>query len=208
MIDTIDTHPSTLQSVRYWIFDMDGTLTHAIHDFDAIRDELGLPEGRTILESIAERPADEAKRLHERLQEIEWELVQHTTAQPGAARLLEGLRERDCRLGILTRNSRKNALETLRVCELLQYFHEVDVLGRDCAAPKPHPDGIQLLLKRWDGVPEESVMIGDYIHDLEAGRRAGVKTIFADYDNSLTFQKDAHFTIHHLHTLHDWLGLS
>ena len=35
-----------------WIFDLDGTLTVAAHDFDAIRAELGLPQGRPILEAL------------------------------------------------------------------------------------------------------------------------------------------------------------
>ncbi|MCZ7597637.1 MAG: hypothetical protein M5U09_07745 [Gammaproteobacteria bacterium] len=32
-----------------WVFDMDGTLTHAVHDFDDIRRRLDLPEGLPIL---------------------------------------------------------------------------------------------------------------------------------------------------------------
>ena len=56
-----------LSTKRYWVFDMDGTLTVAVHDFDAIRDALGLPQGRPILEQLAELPADEAQRLRDRL---------------------------------------------------------------------------------------------------------------------------------------------
>ncbi|MGH9885914.1 MAG: HAD family hydrolase, partial [bacterium] len=45
----------------HWIFDMDGTLTVAVHDFDAIRTELGLPQGKPMLEELALRPAEEAR---------------------------------------------------------------------------------------------------------------------------------------------------
>ena len=31
---------------KHWIFDLDGTLTIAVHDFNAIRKELGIPEGK------------------------------------------------------------------------------------------------------------------------------------------------------------------
>jgi phosphoglycolate phosphatase-like HAD superfamily hydrolase len=40
----------------FWIFDMDGTLTVDVHDFDAIRTALGLPSGQPILEIIATMP--------------------------------------------------------------------------------------------------------------------------------------------------------
>ena len=39
-----------------WVFDLDGTLTIANHDFDAIRAELGIPEGHLILEYQATLP--------------------------------------------------------------------------------------------------------------------------------------------------------
>ena len=33
---------------RHWIFDLDGTLTVAAHDFAAIRRTLGIPPGRDV----------------------------------------------------------------------------------------------------------------------------------------------------------------
>ena len=40
-----------LEHHGHWLFDMDGTLTIAMHDFDAMRAELGLPVGVPILEA-------------------------------------------------------------------------------------------------------------------------------------------------------------
>jgi len=42
---------------------MDGTLTLAVHDFDAIRNTLGLPLGKPILEAIEDLPAPQAKHM-------------------------------------------------------------------------------------------------------------------------------------------------
>ncbi len=56
-------HPSLAKQLlnrKHWVFDMDGTLTIAQHDFDAIRDELGLPDNLPILESLAAMPAAES----------------------------------------------------------------------------------------------------------------------------------------------------
>ena len=54
---------------------MDGTLTHAIHDFDAIRSELGLPQGKPILEAIASLPAKDAADVAARLDTLEYEIA-------------------------------------------------------------------------------------------------------------------------------------
>ena len=59
-----------LTASKYWVFDMDGTLTVAVHDFNAIRDELGLPQGRPILEQLAEMPEERSGPLRERLDEV------------------------------------------------------------------------------------------------------------------------------------------
>ena len=64
-----------LMQRKHWIFDMDGTLTIAQHNFDAIRAELGLPVGLPILESLEQLPPDEAAHLHIRLNEIELEVA-------------------------------------------------------------------------------------------------------------------------------------
>ena len=164
----------------YWIFDMDGTLTVAMHDFDAIRADLGLPPGQPILETLAAMPADRSERLYRRLHEIESELAYRARAQQGAEALLEALWRRDARLGIVTRNSLEIAYETLRVCGLLRFFEPESVLGRDSAPPKPDPGGVYQLLALWDAAPSAAVMVGDYLFDLLAGRQAGTATVCVD----------------------------
>lgn len=176
-----DSEPSALLAGRrHWVFDLDGTLTLAVHDFDALRRELGLPLGLPILEALAERPAEEAARLMERLDALEAQLVSSTGPAPGAAELLEQLTRRGCTTGILTRNSLDNARATLEHCGFAQRFASEAVLGRDEARPKPSPDGIHRLLRRWSASPSSAVMVGDFRYDLEAGRAAGVVTVSVD----------------------------
>ena len=50
----------SLADVRHWVFDMDGTLTVAVHDFAAIRVALAIPAEDDILTHLAALPADEA----------------------------------------------------------------------------------------------------------------------------------------------------
>jgi HAD superfamily hydrolase (TIGR01509 family) len=165
---------------RHWIFDMDGTLTCSVHDFDAIRGRLGLPSGTPLLEAVAAAPPAEAKRLREGITAWEWEMAERARAGPGVSALLTHLAAAGYRLGVLTRNRRDIALRTLAVTSLGHHFSADDVLGRGDAAPKPAPDGIQRLLERWRAAPSDAVMIGDYLYDLQAGRAAGVATVYID----------------------------
>ena len=182
---------------------MDGTLTHAIHDFDAIRDELGLPEGKPILEALSELPTQEAQRLHRQLDEIELEIAGQSTAAPGAQELLEQLRQRDCQIGILTRNNRINIHATLGAAGLLDFFTEDDLISRDCAPHKPNPAGIQILLTRWGGKPEHAIMLGDHLFDLKTGRAAHTTTIHVDNSGLFPHQDMADLSIQSLTELLD-----
>ncbi len=181
-----------LSKRRHWIFDMDGTLTVAIHDFEAIRDTLGLPLGQPILETIAALPAEQAAIIRRRLDEIELELARQSKPQEGARELLLGLQQRGVRLGILTRNTQRNACETLRACGLLAFFEPECVVGRELTSPKPSPEGIHKLLDYWETPASTAVMIGDYLFDLEAGHRAGTATVYVDVagQNQWTAQAD------------------
>ena len=168
-----------------WIFDMDGTLTLANHDFEAIRAALDIPSGQPILEALDRLPAAEAQPRWAKLYELEQEIAKTTQAQPGAGELLERLRSvHDNRIGILTRNSKSIAHQTLAACGLLEFFAPEAILSRDCCAPKPQPDGILQLLQRWEATPDRGVMVGDYVFDLLAGRNAGTATVHLDVTGS------------------------
>jgi HAD superfamily hydrolase (TIGR01509 family) len=185
---------------RCWIFDLDGTLTVAQHDFTAIRTALGIPPGRLILEYLDSLPHALARPLHARLQDIEAELC--STAQPatGAMQLLTTLRARGIELGLLTRKTRENALATLRAAGLAAFFAPPTVLGRDEAPPKPAPDGIQQLLERWGATAADGLMIGDVHLDLAAGRAAGVITVHVSAGTDTRWPD---LTDHHFDTLAD-----
>ena len=169
-----------LRARRHWIFDLDGTLTLAQHDFEAIRRDLGLAAGRPILEQLAAMPVAEAAPIHAELERIEEHLAKEAEPAPGAASLLEDLHRTGMRLGILTRNKRRLAHIALNATGLARYFETDVVLGRDEAAPKPAPDGVQRILQTWGADPSDAVMLGDYLFDLQAGRNAGTASVLVD----------------------------
>jgi HAD superfamily hydrolase (TIGR01509 family) len=188
----------------HWVFDLDGTLTVAVHDFDAIRRELAIPEGSDILGHLTSLPPQQAQPLHDRLQEIELELAGLTRAAAGALALLQHLQENGARMGILTRNTRENALRTLGLIGLGRYFDPGHVLGRDEALPKPDPDGIHRLAGIWGIAPDTAVMVGDYQYDLQAGRSAGALTVHVDTTRSFRWPELADVSIGTLEELFRW----
>jgi HAD superfamily hydrolase (TIGR01509 family) len=168
----------------HWVFDLDGTLTQPVHDFAAIRLALCVPDGADILGFLAALPPAVARPLHERLQAIEEKLAHRTAAATGAVRFIERLHRRGARLGVLTRNTRENALRTLEIIGIGRYFATTDVFGRDEALPKPEPDGIHKLAAQWGVAPAAMVMVGDYLYDLQAGQAAGVATVHIHGDRT------------------------
>jgi HAD superfamily hydrolase (TIGR01509 family) len=167
----------------HWIFDMDGTLTIAVHDFAAIRAALGVPHSGGIIEAIDALPPAEAAAKHQQLAALELDYARRAQAQPSAKELLHTLRARGASLGILTRNNCENAFATLEACGLLDFFATDCILGRESAEPKPSSAGIELLLNKWEARATQAVMLGDFRYDLEAGRNAGTATVYVDVDD-------------------------
>ncbi len=179
---------------------MDGTLTIPVHDFEDIRQQLGIDNGMPILEAIQKMPESQAAATKKRLNEIEMEIASLSQPQPGAAALLDSMRSRGFTLGILTRNDEEIAEVTLAASGLIEFFEPDAIVGRETCAPKPLPDGVLHLVKQWRSEPSETVMVGDYRYDVEAGKRAGVHTIHFDSSGRFSWPQ---FTDHQVERLAD-----
>lgn len=170
----------SLARIRHWVFDMDGTLTLAAHDFPAIKRALDIPQEDDILGHLAALPADVAATKHRWLLEHERGLALASKPAKGAVELVRELSGRGYNLGILTRNARELAYVTLEAIGIADCFAVHDVLGRDEAAPKPDPGGLLKLAGAWNVQPSEMVMVGDYQFDLACGRAAGTQTVLVN----------------------------
>ena len=190
-----------LTAKKYWIFDLDGTLTVAAHDFDAIKKSLGLSPERPILEQLLELPQAKALDLRRQLDDIERAIARDSKIQPGALKLLQTFANRHIQVGILTRNSHANALETLAVCGLASFFDVSFVLGRESCDPKPSGAGVRQLLSQWQASPEQAVMVGDYLFDLQAGRDAGTTTVYFDPSGTYAYAAFADLCVQDLNQL-------
>ncbi|WP_110684914.1 HAD family hydrolase [Salinicola aestuarinus] len=169
-----------LAALTHWVFDMDGTLTVSVHDFPAIRRELGIPNDTDILHHLETLPLAERRAKHAWLLEHERELAMRSTAANGAVALIRELCHRGYRLGILTRNAKELAHITLAAIGLDDCFAPAYVLGRDEAEPKPAPGGLEHFVARWTVAPGRVVMVGDSHLDMACGRAAGTQTLLVN----------------------------
>jgi len=177
MNNTLSPQQKNILARQHWIFDMDGTLTIGVHDFVMIRQELGLAADAAILETIQAMPPAQAAPLWDKINALEYHFASLAKPMPGVVELLEHLQNKGARLGIVTRNVMPVALQTLKTCHLDGFFNACDILDRDSCTPKPHPAGINFLLQQWEADANDTVMVGDYLFDLEAGKAASVATV-------------------------------
>ena len=154
------------------IFDLDGTLTVPVLDFDAIRRELGLVD-EPILEAMQHMDAATRRRADTVLERHEREAAHRSILQPGAAATLAELRRRRHLTAILTRNTRRWTTVVLEKHDLT-----VDALRcRDDGAIKPSKEPIESICTELGCDVASSWMVGDHLFDIQSGREAGCRTV-------------------------------
>ncbi len=99
-----------------------------------------------------------------------------TLIYPGVA---EGLPRIGGRKATATTKGTPTTRAILEQFGLAPYFDHIQ--GTDGIPSKPAPDVLYAALKGLDALPEECLMVGDSPADMEAGRRAGVKTCAVRY---------------------------
>jgi len=155
------------------IFDLDGTLTEPLLDFEAIRREIGLPVGVPILEALAPLDAGTRQRAEVILRRHELEAIAAATLADGCVELLEMLRGRAVPTAILTRNVRAAVDDFVARFG----FQFTAIHTREDGPPKPSPHGALTLCQAMGLEPGDVWGVGDYKFDVIAARGAGCRTV-------------------------------
>jgi HAD superfamily hydrolase (TIGR01509 family) len=153
------------------IFDLDGTLTEPLLDFDLIRDEIGLVAG-PILEQLTGLSTAARARAEEILRRHEIAAIEQAVLADGCLELLALLRARGIPHGILTRNMRA-AVDAFCARFGLVFAGSYT---REDGPHKPAPDGVLHLCAQFGVPPTSAITIGDFKLDILAGRAAGTRT--------------------------------
>lgn len=157
--------------IRGVLFDLDGTLTVPILDFDAMRREIGI-DGGPILETLERMSHAERRRAFRIIEQHEQRAAAASRLNPGTEELLAFVARQQLPCGLVTRNSRAS-VQTF----IARHGAGFDVvITREDARPKPSPDPLLRALERLGLRPRESIYVGDHEIDRLTGEAAGVAT--------------------------------
>ena len=110
------------------------------------------------------------------LNQIELENIEKTLSVPGARGLLRSLKEKNVKIGILTRGSPEYAERALKIAGLDRFVDAMIARNRKSGIkPKPSPESAFALAEML-GVPiDDVIMVGDYSIDFVCARDAGIR---------------------------------
>lgn len=176
------------------LFDVDGTLidSNAAHadawaqalsehdvaiDVASIRPLIGMGGDKLLpMAAHVEAESRRGRAITRRKKEIFDERLAGLQATHGARPLVEFLSQRGDDLVIATSADDQEMSALLERAGVADLF-PVRASKDDAADSKPDPDIVQAALARVSARPELTVMVGDTPYDVEAARRAGVRTI-------------------------------
>lgn len=188
---------------RAILFDLDGTLIDSIglilssyhhtletHGFPPVSDAEWLAGVGTPLRVQLSRWANSPEEM-DRLVETyrNHNLANHDAMvrpYPGIASLVTRIRAAGYRTGIVTSKNQEGTRRGLRLAGLEAQM-EVLVCADSVTNPKPHPEPVLLAMQLLGSTPEETLFVGDSIHDLHSGRAAGARTgavLWGPFDRS------------------------
>jgi HAD superfamily hydrolase (TIGR01509 family) len=180
------------------IFDLDGTLTEPILDFDQIRNEMGLPAGIGILEGLETMTPEQKRRAEQVLLDHEDKAAQNSKLNDGAKEILDILRRRNLPIGLLTRNLRRN----VELVAAVHGLHFDAIVDREDGPVKPDGFGVRLLCEQFGVHPSQTLVVGDFRHDLESAKNAGaIAVLIRTHASCGQFAHLADFTIDRLEEL-------
>ncbi|MGQ9509229.1 MAG: HAD family hydrolase [Thermodesulfobacteriota bacterium] len=185
-----------LQKIRAVIFDFDGTLAVLNIDFATMRQQVyewmkGFGIKSTSLKEtylleiideaytlIWERSPMEAETFYERAHHILYQVEMNAAKEgrliPGVKEVLNQLRMKGIKVGIITRNCEE---AVRKVFPDIDAYCDVFISRDSVKKVKPHPDHLNAATKVLGVAGKEAFMVGDHSIDILAGKRVGMKTI-------------------------------
>lgn len=154
------------------IFDLDDTLVHANLDFKQMKQEIGCDEAMDILTYIEQIESyDERENARQTVLRHELEDAHTSELITGALDFILNAQQRGIPLAIVTRNCREASEIKIRNNNIPINL----LITREDARPKPHPEGLLKIAKRWQLPSQKVAYIGDYIYDIEAAHNANMQ---------------------------------
>jgi len=177
-------------NIRMVIFDFDGTIVRLNVNWGLLKRELS-----TYFKRVYDFESDFASLYQEIdrinylfgrkareealavIEKYEFAGIDDLEFIPKAVKLIESLKDKRVKLAIFSSNTRKVVEAILRKIDKLGSFESI-VTIEDISKNKPDPEGLRKILRACKVSRSEALFIGDRQRDLEAGKRAGIRTIY------------------------------
>ncbi len=188
-------------SIEAVIFDLDGTLTEPLLDFAQIRAEMGITCPKAdILGEIAKMTPERQQQAHQILFNHEQYAAQNSRLNDGAGEVMAKLKAMELPIGLLTRNTMENA-------RLVAETHGLEfdaMLDRHSGPAKPDGFGVKKLCDTFGVSPGNTLVVGDFLHDLLAATDAGaIAVLLKTHPKADEFASFADYAIGHLNEIFD-----
>ncbi|MEK6891752.1 MAG: HAD family hydrolase [Nanoarchaeota archaeon] len=177
--------------VKAVLFDMDGVLIDSIDAwYFVINDTLkhfGLEPisrakfekrfGASIENDVKTLYIGKSIREVEKIYNLEFrKRKQHVKLFPQSKLVLENLRHKKLKIGLLTNSTDKITFSILNHFKLKKYF-DVILTMNDVKRRKPAPDMVLKACRKLKVKPKNAILIGDTQNDMLAGKKAGCVTV-------------------------------
>ena len=187
------------------LWDLDGTLIHFNIDYKKARGETihilekyGYPKGQLtqkyyVLKMIkqavdyflrekiydVDKISQIKQEIDKKVEMIERKASYQARTIPGIKNVLEYCSNNKIKSGIITLNTTKNAIISLKSANIINFFPNTSfIVGRDkIENNKPDPEHVMYLLNQFNISSKEVCIIGDHPSDIESANSIGARSI-------------------------------
>jgi putative hydrolase of the HAD superfamily len=151
-------------------------------DLPNLREEFWIKWNTEILKKLGVRK--DLEFLATYISEAWWDYAQ-ARLYPEVRKVLQGLRKRGLKLGVVTNGLKSDADKVLSQVGLTNTF-DVVVVTDSVGKMKPDKDIFLHALKKLDVTPHEALFIGDRIEeDYNGAKNTGIKALLIDRENKI-----------------------